>query len=63
MSLLLKSLSPWRALRPLVLAAVAVFAVPAQAGLFGDDEARRAILELRTQRTQDQEAQRPRWAP
>ena len=30
----------------------------AQAALFGDDEARRAILQLREQRTQDLEAQR-----
>jgi tol-pal system protein YbgF len=30
--------------------------LPAQAGIFDDDEARRAILELRTNRTADQEA-------
>lgn len=58
MSLLMPK-TPWqRALRPLVLAVATLCTVPAHAALFGDDEARRAILDLRTQRTQDQEAQK-----
>lgn len=44
-------------LRPLVIATAALLAsAGARAGLFEDDEARRAILELRMQRTQDTEA-------
>lgn len=45
-------------LRPLALAAAALMGVAgsAHAGLFEDDEARRAVLELRLQRTQDSEA-------
>lgn len=48
----------WRALAMLL----ALLASPwsAQAALFGDDEARRAILQLREQRTQDVEAQQAR---
>jgi tol-pal system protein YbgF len=44
--------------RPVALAAAAllVFTNAAHAGLFEDDEARRAILELRSQRTQDNDA-------
>ena len=43
-------------LRPLMTAVLALAATTSQAGLFEDDDARRAILELRQQRTQDQEA-------
>lgn len=44
-------------LRPWVIVMTAVFgSVSAHAALFGDDEARRAILDLRQQRTQDQQA-------
>lgn len=44
-------------LRPWVLVmATLLGSTGAQAGLFEDDEARRAILDLRTQRTQDTEA-------
>lgn len=44
-------------LRPLALAVVALFgATAARAGLLEDDDARRAILELRQQRTQDGDA-------
>lgn len=44
-------------LRPLVLAMAALLTgAGAHAGLFEDDEARRAILELRMQRTQDTDA-------
>ncbi len=43
-------------LRPLMMAVLALAATTSQAGLFEDDDARRAILELRQQRTQDQEA-------
>jgi tol-pal system protein YbgF len=44
-------------LRPLVIAAASLMAsLPSHAGLFGDDEARTAILQLREQRAQDQEA-------
>lgn len=51
-------------LRPWVLVVSTLFgAVPvAHAGLFEDDEARRAILELRQQRAQDVEAQNARIA-
>lgn len=43
-------------LRPWALAVFALLgAAQAQAGLFDDDEARRAILEMRQQRAQDQE--------
>ena len=46
-----------RALRPLAMALAALgLASGAQAALFGDDEARKAILELREQRAKDQEA-------
>lgn len=45
-------------LRPLAIAVATLCgAVSAQAALFDDDEARRAILELRQQRTKDGEAQ------
>jgi tol-pal system protein YbgF len=47
------------ALRRVALAAAMLSGwavLPAQAGIFDDDEARRAILELRTNRTADQEA-------
>lgn len=57
---------PSRAWRPavaaLALAAFSVAAGPAQAGLFDDDEARRAILELRSRLDQSQEQQRTRQA-
>ena len=44
-------------LRPLALAVVALLgASAARAGLLEDDDARRAILELRQQRTQDGDA-------
>ncbi len=43
-------------LRPLLAALLVGASTAAQAGLFSDDDARRAILELRQQRTQDQEA-------
>lgn len=53
----LRELSGLKALRPLVVALAALGpAVSAQAALFGDDEARKAILDLRQQRTQDQDA-------
>ena len=40
----------------------ASLALPAQAGIFDDDDARRAILELRQQRTQDHDANAARQA-
>ena len=40
--------TPWRPLAAALLAATAWLAVPAQAALFDDDEARRAILDLRS---------------
>ena len=40
-------------LRPLALALVSLWGASAQAGLFEDEDARRAILELRQQRTAD----------
>lgn len=47
----------WGRLRPWVFVMTAALgSVSAHAALFGDDEARRAILELRQQRTQDMEA-------
>lgn len=49
----------WSAWRRLALAAAmlgGLTAAPAQAGIFDDDEARRAILELRANRTADQDA-------
>lgn len=53
----LRELSGLKALRPLVVALATLGAAAgAQAALFGDDEARKAILDLRTQRTQDQDA-------
>lgn len=46
-----------RVLRPLAVALAALWAAGgAHAALFGDDEARKAILEMRNQRTQDQDA-------
>jgi tol-pal system protein YbgF len=48
----------WRSLALCV--AMLIGAAPARAALFGDDEARRAILELRQQRTQDAEATQAR---
>lgn len=48
----------WRSLALCV--AMLIGAAPARAALFGDDEARRAILELRQQRTQDAEAAQAR---
>lgn len=44
------------ALRPVALVLASLGASVAHAGLFGDDEARTAILQLREQRAQDQEA-------
>lgn len=53
----LRELSGLKVLRPLVVALAALGAAAgAQAALFGDDEARKAILDLRQQRTQDQDA-------
>ena len=46
--------------RPLALIALLCCSVQAQAGLFEDDEARRAITEMRTQRTQDLDAEKAR---
>ena len=40
--------TPWRPLAAALLAATAWIGVPAQAALFDDDEARRAILDLRS---------------
>lgn len=52
--------SAFRGLRPLALAVAALLSMAgvqhAHAGLFEDDEARRAIVEMRLQRTQDSEA-------
>ena len=54
----MRVLKPLQAqLRPLALVIVALFgATPARAGLFEDEDARRAILEMRQQRTQDADA-------
>lgn len=54
----MRVLKPLQAqLRPWALVIVALFgAAPARAGLFEDEDARKAILELRQQRTQDSDA-------
>lgn len=49
-------------LRPLAVVLALLGASTAQAGLFGDDEARTAILQLREQRTKDQEDLAARFA-
>jgi tol-pal system protein YbgF len=47
-----------RALAALALAGAALFAAPAQAGLFDDEEARKAILDLRQKLEQSAEVQK-----
>lgn len=49
-------LSAWRRLAVAAAMLGGLATVPAQAGIFDDDEARRAILELRANRTADQDA-------
>lgn len=49
-------------LRPLAIILALLGASTAQAGLFGDDEARTAILQLREQRTKDQDDLAARFA-
>ena len=49
--------APGRSLRPLCLALLAAAAVSAHAGLFDDDEARKAILDLRARVTQNETKQ------
>ncbi|MCY7317138.1 MAG: tol-pal system protein YbgF [Ramlibacter sp.] len=48
--------TPWRPLAAAVLAATAWLVLPAQAALFEDDEARRAILDLRGRVEQQRQA-------
>lgn len=50
------------AVAALAACALVLFAAPAQAGIFDDDEARRAILELRKQLEQNNEQARARQA-
>jgi tol-pal system protein YbgF len=49
--------APGRSLRPLCLALLAAAAMSAHAGLFDDDEARKAILDLRARVTQNETRQ------
>jgi tol-pal system protein YbgF len=58
----MQPLQLWRSALPVVAVCLLAWAAPAQAALFEDDEARKAIIDLRTRVTQGEEQQKAQLA-